>query len=240
MFELLVFAAALLSGAAASVVGFGIGSILTALLAVALGMPSAVVAVTVPHFIATALRCWRLRASIDWSVLRRFGTVSAAGGLLGAIVHARISPVVLTQALGGLLILTAIAQLVGLASRWHPRGLMVSALGVTSGFFGGVAGNQGGLRAAALTAFDLSPAALVATATATGLIVDLVRAPVYAWTAPHAFDGAWRLVGVATVGVVAGTLAGEWVLRLLSRETFATLLSTAIGALGVWLAFSAR
>jgi hypothetical protein len=70
------------------------------------------------------------------------------------------------------LILTAVAQLTGWSSRWHPQGPLVGVLGVLSGFFGGVAGNQGGMRAAALTAFGLEPAAFVATATATGLLVD--------------------------------------------------------------------
>ena len=66
-------------------------------------------------------------------------------------------------------------------SGWHPRGPIVAFLGLVSGFFGGVAGNQGGLRAAALSAFRLSPGAFVATATATGLLVDAARAPVYLW-----------------------------------------------------------
>lgn len=39
-----------------------------------------VAAVAIPHAIATAVRCWRLRRNIDWSVVRSFGVLSAAGG----------------------------------------------------------------------------------------------------------------------------------------------------------------
>ncbi len=176
IFAFAVFLGALLSGATASVVGFGIGSLLTPLLALRFGTSIAVAAVTIPHVLATAFRCWRLRAHIDRTVLLRFGVLSAVGGLLGALLYTRLGSSALTRILGGLLVLTATAQLTGWSARWHPRGPIVAFIGLASGFFGGVAGNQGGLRAAALSAFRLSPGAFVATATGTGLLVDAARA----------------------------------------------------------------
>lgn len=113
MFEILLFVLALISGATAAVVGFGIGSMLTPLLATSVGMSAAVAAVTVPHAIATAVRCWRLRQSIDREVLLRFGLLSAAGGLAGALAYSRLGSDALTRVLGGLLLLTAAAQLTG-------------------------------------------------------------------------------------------------------------------------------
>jgi uncharacterized membrane protein YfcA len=52
-FLALLFLVAILSGATASVVGFGIGSLLTPLLATRLGMSVAVAAVAIPHALAT-------------------------------------------------------------------------------------------------------------------------------------------------------------------------------------------
>jgi uncharacterized membrane protein YfcA len=236
---LLLGAAAVLSGATASVVGFGIGSLLTPLLAARYGMQSAVALVAVPHAVATALRCWRLRASIDREVLMRFGTVSAIGGLGGALLYSRLGSEALTRVLGGLLLLTALAQLTSLAKRWHPRGAVVPVLGLASGFFGGVAGNQGGLRAAALTSFALAPAAFVATSTATGLLVDIARVPIYIFRAGATLLDHSIPIAIASVGVLAGTLVGERVLLGLSRETYARILAVAIGALGLWLLLGA-
>ena len=230
-----VFVVAVVSGATASLVGFGIGSLLTPLMASRLGMDVAVAAVMVPHAIATAFRCWRLRASIDRGVLIRFGLLSAAGGLAGALLYTRLAPRMLAQVLGALLLLTATAQLTGWSRRWRPHGTAVPALGLASGLFGGLAGNQGGLRAAALSAFDLGPAAFVATATATGLLVDLARAPVYLWTAgPQLLELAAPLA-IATAGVLIGTVAGERILMGLSPARFARGVGAAIGALGIWL-----
>lgn len=235
LFLAAVFGVAILSGSTAALVGFGIGSMLTPLLALRLGMDTAVGAVAIPHAVATALRCWRLRRSIDWNVLKGFGLLSAAGGLAGALVYTMLEADVLTRVLGGLLVLTSVAQFAGLAERWHPRGLAVALLGVGSGFFGGVAGNQGGLRAAALSAFDLSPLAFVATSTATGLLVDAARAPVYLYTAGTALAGLWIPITVAATGVTVGTILGERLLLGMSRETFRKVIAGALGVLGVWL-----
>jgi uncharacterized membrane protein YfcA len=234
-FLALLLGVAVVAGATASLVGFGIGSLLTPLLATRVGMPAAVAAVTLPHAAATALRCWRLRGAIDGRVLRRFGLPSAAGGLAGALLHGRLGGPALTAVLGGLLVLTAAANLTGLASRWHPRGAMVPLLGFLSGAFGGVAGNQGGLRAAALAAFHLGPAAFVATATATGLIVDAARLPVYAWQTPGTFRALVVPIAVLTAGVVAGTLLGERALLGIPPARFRQVVAGAIGLLGIWL-----
>lgn len=234
-FDAAILAVAVFSGATASVVGFGIGSLLTPLFASRLGTGIAVAAVTGPHALATALRCWRLRASIDVAVLVRFGLVSAAGGLLGALLYTRLGAASLTRILGGLLVLTATAQLSGWSRRWHPRGAVVTLLGIGSGFFVGIAGNQGGLRAAALTAFGLSPAAFVATATATGLLVDLARAPVYLWRGGPDLLAIWRPIAVAAAGVLIGTLVGERILFGLSPARFGQVVGVAIGLLGSWL-----
>ena len=86
-FDALVALAAFVAGAIASVAGFGIGSILTPLLATRLGMKTAVAAVSIPHLAATALRFWMLRRNVDRHILLSFGITSAIGGLAGAIAH---------------------------------------------------------------------------------------------------------------------------------------------------------
>ena len=131
------------------------------------------------------------------------------------------------------------AQLGGLARRWHPKGLLVALLGFGSGFFGGLAGNQGGLRAAALGTFPLSPAAFVATATATALLVDLARAPVYLVAAGSSLLELARPIAIATLGCLVGTIAGERVLLGLSRVVFTRVVAIAIAVLGLWLLFGA-
>jgi len=235
IFLLGVFILAVLSGGTASVAGFGIGSLLTPVLAATFGTATAVAAVAIPHAAATALRCWRLRANIDWSVLRGFGLLSAAGGLVGALLYTRFSNDALTLTLGLLLLSTALATLVDLPSRVRVTRIVVGVLGLLSGFFGGLAGNQGGLRAAAMLSLSLSPVRYVATATATAMLVDIVRTPIYVWRAGGVLTTLVLPLSVATAGVLIGTVLGERILLGLSIRQFRYAIAVLIGLLGLWL-----
>ena len=236
-FVVALFGVAVLGGATAAIAGFGIGSLLTPLMASRFGMTVAIAAVAIPHALATALRCWRLRAAIDWSVMRTFGLLSAAGGLAGALLYARFSNRTLTIVLALLLLATAVAGLSKWAQRVRMGPTSAGVLGVTSGVFGGVAGNQGGLRAAALLVFGMSPMAFVATSTATGLLVDAARLPIYLWRSSADIGRVAIPIVVASVGVTVGTLAGERVLLGMSADRFRILISVLIGLLGLWLLF---
>ena len=232
---LLTFAVAVLAGATAAIAGFGVGSLLTPLLAARLGTGLAVAAVAIPHAVASALRGWRLRSAIDWSVLRGFGVLSAAGGLAGGLLYARLGNRILTAILGVLLIATAIAGVSGWTGRGRPGGWRAHLLGILSGLFGGVVGNQGGLRAAALLTFGLAPVTFVATSTMTGLMVDAARTPIYLVRAGESLLGVRDLVIAATARVVTGTLLGERLLFGLSADRFRRLIAVLIGLVGVLL-----
>lgn len=182
MVTIVLSAAGVLAGSIAAVAGFGIGSILTPLMAAQVGTKLAVAAVSIPHFIGTALRLYLLRAHIDRSVLTSFGAASAAGGLTGALLHAAFASRWLAILLGILLLFAGVTGLTGLAQRMRLTGALAWAAGGLSGLLGGLVGNQGGIRSAALLGFDIQRLAFIATSTAVGLVVDLARMPVYAFS----------------------------------------------------------
>ena len=226
-------AISILGGVTASLAGFGIGSILTPVLGTRYSIANAILAVSIPHAAATALRCWRLRKSIR-GALRGFGIASAIGGLTGAFLLLRFqSSAALVLAI--LLLATGIAGLTKWNRRIHPGKPASVILGALSGVFGGMAGNQGGLRAAALMTYSLTPGEFVATSTAVGLMVDAGRLPVYL-VKSHGAIGALAIpIAIATLGVIIGTLAGEKILFRLSPERFQQVISVLILALGIWL-----
>jgi uncharacterized protein len=233
--EIFTFLAALVAGAIASLSGFGIGSILTPLLAAWMGTKLAVAAVSVPHFVGTALRFALIRKHLDRRVLVTFGIASAIGGLLGALLHVWLRSVVLSYVLGGLLVFAGLMGLTGVAQRMRFSRTTAWIGGVLSGVFGGLVGNQGGIRSAALLGFNVSKESFVATATAIALLVDLFRMPVYAAKQYRDIASAWPLVLTATIGVIVGTLAGKPLLQRIPEKTFRTIVSVIILALGIWL-----
>jgi len=234
-FAALVGAVAVVAGAIASVAGFGIGSILTPLVGLRVGIRLAVAVVSLPHFAGTALRFWRLRAHVDRPVLVRFGITSAAGGLVGAVAHAFVRSAALGILLGALLVFAGVLGMSGLSARLRFGRRTAWLAGAVSGLFGGLVGNQGGIRSAALLGFDVPKEAFVATATAIGVVVDVARVPVYLATQGRDIVRAWPLVTAATAGVLVGTIVGQGVLRGIPEPAFRVTVSAVIALLGIAL-----
>jgi len=238
-FEFMVFVVGVLAGGVASVTGFAIGSFLTPVLALRLDTKLAVAAVSVPHLIGTVMRFLTLKKRIDKRVLLHFGILSAVGGLIGALLQSRASSPALEGVFGLLLIFAGLSGLTTFSRRMRFSRRAAWLAGTLSGLFGGMVGNQGGIRSAALLGFDVSRESLVATATAVGLIVDGARMPVYAATQGEAMAGAWVSIAIATAGVLLGTFVGLPLLRRISEPVFRTSLSLAITALGIYMSVRA-
>jgi uncharacterized membrane protein YfcA len=227
--------AGIAAGAIASIAGFGIGSILTPLLASWIGTKLAVAVVSIPHFIGTALRFSVIRQHVDRRVLWSFGAASAAGGLTGALLHIWLRSTALGYILAALLLFAGFTGLTGLASKMKFGERAGWIAGALSGLFGGLVGNQGGIRSAALLGFNLQRDAFVATATAIALLVDVFRMPVYAALQFHQIVSQWPLAAFATAGVVIGTLSGKWMLQKIPENVFRATISCIILALGIWM-----
>jgi uncharacterized membrane protein YfcA len=232
-FDAAVAAAGMIAGAIASVTGFAIGSLLTPLLGFQLGTKLAVAAVSIPHAIGTGLRLWLLGAAIDRRVFLTFGLTSAAGGLAGALMYERMSGPWLSVVFGALLLFVSASELSGLARRMRFHGAFALVAGAGSGFLGGLVGNQGGIRSAALLGADLPKKTFVATATAVGLIVDAARVPIYLSTTRRDLLGLWTTIALASAGVVAGTFLGNRILTRIPESAFRPIVAVILAMLGV-------
>jgi len=233
LFAIIAGAVAFFAGGVASVAGFGIGSILTPLVATQLGTKFAVAAVTIPHICGSAVRFWTLRRDVHRRILLTFGSMSVIGGIAGAFAHAYWTSHLLTIVLAVVLIVTGVAGVFGFAYRF--RGWAAQAGGVVSGFLGGVVGNQGPVRSAAMLGFELTKEQFVATSVAIGMVVDIARLPVYFWSQGRNVARQWPFVVMLSLCVVAGTLLGRALLGRLPEETFKRFVAGLILALGILL-----
>jgi len=233
LFEIVVFLAGAFGGAVASVAGFGIGSLLTPAIATATGAKLAVAAVSIPHAIGTSIRFWRFRRAVDWRIVRTFGLTSAAGGITGALLNAFSTSRALAIVFGSLLVIAGTSQVTGFARRWQLRGAMAWLGGALSGFFGGLVGNQGGIRTAAMLGFDVDKRQFVATTTAVALVIDAARLPIYLTLEAQELSNLSAIIIIATVGVVVGTLFGERLLARVPEQRFRTVVGTLLFLLGL-------
>jgi hypothetical protein len=233
--EAVVLVVAVVAGAVAAVSGFGIGSLLTPVLMLSMPTAHAVAVLAIPHALATLIRWLRLRRDVHWPTFKQFGLASAVGGLGGALLQSRLTSPALTVVLSVLLILAGGAEL---ARRPHPLPRTPAWRligGLLSGLFGGLVGNQGGIRAAALLGFALQPRQLVATATASALLVDAARIPIYLATASAVIGETTRLWMVASIGVTIGTFLGVPILGRIPVATYRRLVGGLLVLLGIGL-----
>jgi uncharacterized membrane protein YfcA len=233
-----VFAAALagaavVAGALAAVAGFGIGTILTPLLALETGAKVAVAAVAIPHAVGSASRLWLLRRHVERRVLLWFGVTSAIGGLAGALLGAAGTNRALAIVFGLAVGLAGISELTRWVDRVRLGPRAALAAGLLSGLLGGLVGNQGGIRSAALLGFNVPKESFVATATAIALCVDAARVPIYLATQGPAILGLWPLLAIASAGVIAGTFLGTGILGRVREPVFRRIVGVALVSLGI-------
>jgi uncharacterized membrane protein YfcA len=231
--------AGILAGAIAAVTGFGIGSLLTPVLAMQVDTRLAVALVSIPHLVGTSFRFALMHGRVDRRVLWSFGLTSAAGGLAGGVLYGVASNEWLTILFGVLLLFAAVSEITGFARRMRFGGWVAWVAGGLSGLLGGLVGNQGGIRSAALIGFDLRKETFVGTATAIALFVDGTRVPIYLYMQHDQLRERLLWVVLAIVGVIAGTLLGSRTLGRIPHVWFRRVLALMLAVLGGAMLFRA-
>ena len=236
LFNLMAGVVGAIASAIAAVTGFGIGSLLTPLFSLQFETKLAVAIVSIPHLIGTLVRLGSLWRRIDRPVVLAFGALSAVGSFAGAMVAVRRHDVmnpVLTIIFACLLIFAGASVLFHFTERVRFGRTAAAVVGAVSGFFGGLVGNQGGIRSAALLGFEITKESFIATAMAIAVVVDLARIPVYVATQGPAMSAAWIPMLCATIGVLIGTLWGGALLRRIPIRTFRAGVALLVLLLGV-------
>lgn len=235
IFSFFLAVVSLFAGSVATISGFGIGSLITPLLALKTGTGIAVAGISIAHFFGTGLRFFLWRKYINKKILINFGITSAIGGLIGALLHNTFYNEILTIIFGCLLIFAGFTGLTGLSEKLQFSGIFSWIAGALSGLFGGLVGNQGGIRSAAMIGFKLSPKEFVATATGIALIVDLARMPVYLVVQGKEIAAIWQYIFIASIGVLIGTEVGIWTMKKIPEKLFKRVLSAIILCIGIFV-----
>jgi uncharacterized membrane protein YfcA len=237
--------------------GFGLGTLLLPAFALFFSVEVAVAATALVHGANSFFKLAILGRDIDRAILLRFGLPAIGAALVGAYVLTLLSgrePIYALEMRGERMEVTPVELVMGIMilgfalfelvprlrklrapTRWLPLG------GAMSGFFGGLSGHQGALRAAFLTPLGLTPAAFAATQAGIASMVDASRLTVYgvAFLAGTlvgpSTPSQWGAVGFAAVCAFGGALLGK---RLLHRATMAgvrVLTGTLLLVVGVGL-----
>ncbi|TNF34855.1 MAG: sulfite exporter TauE/SafE family protein [Gammaproteobacteria bacterium] len=237
--------------------GFGLGSLLMPVFALFFPLPVAVAATAVVHLLNNVFKAGLLFREVDRAVLLRFGVPAIVAALPGALLLLQLSglapwwvwqwgervcaitPLKFTM---GILILGFLLLELKPLGRFTPGTRVLWMGGIASGFFGGLSGHQGALRALFLRSQGMTPAAFAATQAMIAIGVDITRLLVYgvAFFAVQASAvseaGVWPVVLAATVSAFIGSYAGSRYLKKVRHEWVQALTAVMLGLVGIGLA----
>ncbi len=222
--------------------GFGLGTLLLPAFAFVMPVELAVAATAVVHGANNVFKASLLATSANREVAIRFGVPAILAAFVGAWLltllssqsvlatwhplglTAEVTPIKLV--LGSLILGFAALELVPGLRKLRAPPKMLPLGGALSGFFGGLSGHQGALRAAFLSPLEMEPKEFAATQAILGLLVDTARLLVYFvgfWFLAEQAElpsVPWATVGIVTISAIAGAYLG---IRTLTKVTISGL-----------------
>jgi uncharacterized membrane protein YfcA len=213
--------------------GFGLATMITPVVFLWLEPHEAVAVVGIVHGSHNAWKLKVLRSSVDYSAVRRYGWAMVVGALIGAALNTAVEADPLLLIVGIALVLL---PLLSISEKWTDYRLPETEDrigGFGSGFFGGLTGHQGALRAMFLQKRLPDKSEYAATAAVLALVVDVTRVPMYvALEGWQILDAGWLILGLVLAAVLGVQLGKRW-LKKWKSDTIRNGILVAIVASGV-------
>lgn len=234
--------------------GFGLGTLLTPVFALFFPIELAITLTAIVHFLNGLFKVALVGKYARLDIVLRFGIPAVLAATLGAWTLGKISDIgaIYSYSIGTrefsvmpvkliLAMLIAGFTLFELIPRFSEIKLdrkLLPVGGLISGFFGGLSGHQGALRAAFLAKAGLTKEQFIGTSTLISTFIDIARITVYArqFAASHVVDNLY-LLALTALFAFSGAFLGS---RLLEKITMKgvqrvvsislILLSLALGA----------
>ncbi|MCW8876144.1 MAG: sulfite exporter TauE/SafE family protein [Kangiellaceae bacterium] len=175
--------------------GFGLGTLLSPVLALFFPLQLAIAATAIVHFLNNCFKLALMFRHISWKVFIRFSIPAGFAAIIGAyllIFLGELPELFNYEIYSKEFSVTPIKLVIGIIfiafsfSEFSKKlkGLSISEKylglgGLISGFFGGLSGNQGAFRSAFLLKSGLDKKQFVATGVISACVVDFVRISVY-------------------------------------------------------------
>jgi len=188
--------------------GFGLGTImLPVLLFYDIPFSQVVLMVAIIHLFHDISKMALFHASINWNLFLHFGLPTIIATFFGALfINSR--PEFLFSFLGIFLMTYSLALLIlpDFRLKYTRRNAIIGAL--TSGFFAGIFGIRGAIRAVFLSAYDFPHKTYISTIGAVSILLDSTRIGVYFWQGIYLTNdllfGLWFYIIASFVGSYIG------------------------------------
>lgn len=220
-----------------TVAGFGSSTIALPLSLFIFDFHTALTLVAFLHIFGNAAKLYFFRQGLDTRLLVQFGIPSVIFTLIGALLVTYLPEKTLELLLGVLLIAYCIAAWLHSfkLKPTHPTAIIG---GATSGFFAGLLGTGGAIRAAFLSVYHLPKDKFIATTAAVAVIADSIRLPIYLYEG-FLDQSLYWLLPVMIVIAIVGTYIGKIIVTRLPQKHFRQVVLIAIFFAGIHFSYSA-
>jgi uncharacterized membrane protein YfcA len=217
--------------------GFGLGTLLVPVFGLFFPIEIAIILTAIVHFLNNIFKLILLGKNANLKIVMRFGIPAILFSFLGAFLLSylnhmnsifvykigthffEIIPIKLI--IGIVLLFFSLFEIVPSLTKLQFDQKYLPLGGVLSGFFGGLSGNQGALRAAFLIRANLNPQTYIATGVYIACLIDISRLLIYSKEIiinAHQFD--YTLLILATLSAFTGAFFGN---KLLKKVTLKNL-----------------
>lgn len=178
MYIFLIAITTLVASIIGTITGFGVSTILIPVLLFFLPLPQALLVAGVLHWFDDIWKLILFRKGVHWKLILYFGIPGILFSYLGAKLIFSIDEKIILRVLGVVLIFYSF-YLIFDSLEFKEKMSTAVVGGSLSGFFAGITGLGGVIRAAFLTSFNLKKAVHLATIGAIALFVDSTRLVTY-------------------------------------------------------------
>lgn len=239
---LIICLAALIGSGLTLFSGFGLGTLLVPVFGLFFPIEIAIMLTAIVHFLNNLFKLVLLGKNANQKIVLRFGIPAILFAFLGAYLlsllndmHAileykignntfEIMPIKLS--IGIVLLFFSLFEIIPSLSKLQFDQKYLPLGGVLSGFFGGLSGNQGALRAAFLIRANLSPQSYIATGVVIACLIDISRLFIYSKEIiiqHNQFD--YLLLSSATLSAFVGAFFGNKLLKKVTIKNLQTLVA---------------
>ncbi|WP_281322400.1 sulfite exporter TauE/SafE family protein [Flavobacterium aestivum] len=222
--------------------GFGLGTLLVPVFGLFFPIEIAIILTAIVHFLNNLFKLILLGKNANLNIVLRFGIPAILFAFLGAYLLSllndmqtileykignstfEIMPIKLI--IGIVLLFFSLFEITPSLSKLQFDQKYLPLGGMLSGFFGGLSGNQGALRAAFLIRANLSPQSYIATGVIIACLIDISRLFIYSKEIiihHNQFD--YLLLTSATLSAFIGAFVGNKLLKKVTIKNLQTLVA---------------
>lgn len=170
---------AIVASVITTLVGFGVGTIMTPILVLFLPYEQALIVVGWIHMTSSFMKMVAFRKYIDWSLFLMCGIPAMFASFLGAGLIPFVDRNLLVKFLGGMVLAYVLLEILNPTFSIRKSNVTLIVGGTITGFSAGFFGLRGILVAMMLSSFGLTKEVFIGVTGALSVLVDVVRLAVY-------------------------------------------------------------